>query len=414
MSSGVTGSIPNTSCGGCLNVTVISVAVTGMALARPDQDRHPGPAPGIGGEPDRDVRLHGRIRVDAVHLAVALVLAAHRVLRGQRAQRVHHLLLGVPPGGKTVRARRFGQDGRQHLEHVVLQHVPDGAGPVVEPAAVGDVERLGHGDLDVLHVGPVEQRLDHRVGEPDEQHVLHRVEGQPVVDPEDRLLREVLVHGVVELPRAGQVDAERLLHHHPRVLRAGRPWRFPARSARTAGPAPPCSTGPSGPRRSDPTWPCRWPRRRGPRPRTAAGRASSTAAASVRVHVVELQRGDGVVAELLQPPAALGHPDHRDVEHAALDQPHQRGEGLDLGQVPGGTEDHQRVNFVGHVIPPDQSLRSHRARAQLASPAAGDPAQLPGRTGGAVGRGVGSGAGTAPGDGAGGWNSCLLTRRRKT
>ena len=68
-----------------------------------------------------------------------------------------------------------------------------------------------------------------------------------------------------------------------------------------------------------------------------------------RVHVVELERGDGVVAELLQAPAALGHPDHRDIKDAAFDQPDQRGEGLDLGQVPGRPEDHQRVNFVGHV-----------------------------------------------------------------
>jgi hypothetical protein len=33
-----------------------------------------------------------------------------------------------------VRARRFGQDGRQCLQHVILHHVADGAGPVVEPA----------------------------------------------------------------------------------------------------------------------------------------------------------------------------------------------------------------------------------------------------------------------------------------
>ena len=239
-------------------------------------------------------------------------------------------MLGVSPAGKAVRAGRFGQDGRQHLEHVVLQHVPDGTGPVVEPAAVRDVERLGHGDLDVLHVGPVEQRLDHRVGEADEQHVLQRVEGQPVVDPEDGLFREVLVHGVVELPRAGQVDAERLLHHHPRVLRAacaGDSLRDPPEQlgrhlhvvqdflARTDL----IRHGLVGGLVAEiPVHVAQQPehlRRRG----------------AVRVHVVELQRCGGVVAELLQPPPALGHPDHRDVQYAALHQPHQRREGLDLG-----------------------------------------------------------------------------------
>src|SRR5450631_315591 len=51
--------------------------------------------------------------------------------------------------------------------------------------------------------------------------------------------------------------------------------------------------------------------------------------------------------------------------------------------------------------------------AQLASPREGDSAQLPDPgVEGAAGRGSGSGA--APGDGAGGWNSCRLTRRRNT
>ena len=192
------------------------------ALARPDQDRHPGPPPTVGAEPDRDVRLHGRIGVDAVDLAVAVVLAAHRVFRGQRAQRVHHLVLGVPPGRQAGPARRLGQDGRQHLEHVVLEHVPDGPGPVVEPATVRDVELLRHRDLDVVHVGAVEQRLDHRVGETGEQDVLHGVEGQPVVNPEDRLFGEVLVHDVVQVLRTRQVGAEGLLNHDPGAARAAR------------------------------------------------------------------------------------------------------------------------------------------------------------------------------------------------
>jgi hypothetical protein len=54
-----------------------------------------------------------------------------------------------------------------------------------------------------------------------------------------------------------------------------------------------------------------------------------------RVHVVELQGGDRVVAELIKAPAALGHTDDRHVEHSALDQPHQRGERLQLRTVSG-------------------------------------------------------------------------------
>ena len=79
---------------------------------------------------------------------------------------------------------------------------------------------------------------------------------EPVVDPVDGVLAEVLVHRLVELLRAGQVGAERLLHHHPRALARGRPWRCPRRCGRTAAAAPPGSTGPAGrsPMASDMAW----------------------------------------------------------------------------------------------------------------------------------------------------------------
>ena len=40
---------------------------------------------------------------------------------------------------------------------------------------VPDAERLGHRDLDALHVAPVEQRLGHRFGEAGKRHDLRRV-----------------------------------------------------------------------------------------------------------------------------------------------------------------------------------------------------------------------------------------------
>jgi hypothetical protein len=55
---------------------------------------------------------------------------------------------------------------------------------------------------------------------------------------------------------------------------------------------------------------------------------------AVRVHVVELRRRGGVVAELPQVPAAFGHPDDRHVEHTALHQADQGREGLEFRQAP--------------------------------------------------------------------------------
>ncbi len=247
--------------------------------------------------------------------------------------------------GQPLPLRRVGHHRGQHLEQVVLEHVPDGPVGVVEPAPVGHVERLGHRDLDAVDVVPVQQRLDHRVGEPGEQHVLDRVQAQPVVDTVDVVLGEVLVHRGVQLLGAGQVVAERLLDHDPAP--AG-----PARAGDALGDAPEqrrrdlqveqhplagadlCGHGLV--RRVvaqvpvDVTEQAEHLRRRRAR----------------RVHVAPLQRGGRVVAELLQAPAALGHPDHRDVKRPAPDQPHQRRKRLQLCQVAGCPEDHQRVGPV--------------------------------------------------------------------
>ena len=238
---------------------------------------------------------------------------------------------------------------------MILDHVIDGSGPVVEPAAVRNVERLGHRDLDALHVGPVEQGLDHRVGEADEEHVLHGIKGQPVIDPEDCLFREVRVHRGVELLRAGDIVAERLLHHDPGIL--GAPRRrdavgYPAEQRRrhlqvVQHPA----AGADGVRHRHVGGivveiPVHVAQQAEHLPR---GRA-------VRVHVVKPQRGCRIVAELGQPPSAFRHPDDGHVEHAALDQPDQRRERLDLGQVAGSTKNHQRVYSVRcHVSSSDGS-----------------------------------------------------------
>jgi len=65
-----------------------------------------------------------------------------------------------------------------------------------------------------------------------------------------------------------------------------------------------------------------------------------------RVDVIEFQRLHGVGPELVQAPAAVGDADDRDAQHAALDEPDQGRERLELGEIPGGAEDDQRVHAV--------------------------------------------------------------------
>ena len=80
--------------------------------------------------------------------------------------------------------RRLHRHQREQLQHVVLDHVAQRAGTVVVAAAVLDAEGLGHGDLHVVDVLRVPQRLEQRVGEAQRQQVLHRLLAEVVVDAE--------------------------------------------------------------------------------------------------------------------------------------------------------------------------------------------------------------------------------------
>ena len=102
------------------------------------------------------------------------------------------------------------------------------AGLVVVAGAAADVDFLGHGDLHVVDVVAVPDRLEDRVGEAQHEQVLHRLFAEVVVDAVDLLLVEHGVDHLVELLGGGQVGAERLLDDHP--PRAAMPRR-PARAA---------------------------------------------------------------------------------------------------------------------------------------------------------------------------------------
>jgi hypothetical protein len=185
---------------------------------------------------------------------------------------------------------------------VVLDDVPDRAGLVVEGAPSGDGERLGHRDLNALHVRAVQQRLDDRVREPDERQVRHRVQAQPVVDPVDSVLAEVGVHGGVQPLCAGQVMAERLLHHDPVAVGVAHGGDALRDAAEQGGRDLQIEQHPLG---VADRIRHRLIRRR---IREVAVHVAEQAEHAGRgggagVHRVQLQRGDGVVPELPQAPA---------------------------------------------------------------------------------------------------------------
>ena len=126
-----------------------------------------------------------------------------------------HLLLLVPEVGRVEGDRLLHRGERQQLEQVVLDDVAGGADAVVVAGPAADADVLGHGDLHVVDVVGVPDRLEQRVGEAQRQDVLDGLLAEVVVDAEDRPRVEDLADDVVQLPGAGQVVAERLLDDHP-------------------------------------------------------------------------------------------------------------------------------------------------------------------------------------------------------
>ncbi len=100
---------------------------------------------------------------------------------------------------------------------MVGHHVPQGAGLLVEVTTRLHAHGFRRGDLHVINVVVVPERLEQRVGKATDQDVLYRFLAQVVVDPIDLLLFHVCQQALVQRLGTGQVGAEGLLHHQPAI-----------------------------------------------------------------------------------------------------------------------------------------------------------------------------------------------------
>ncbi len=97
---------------------------------------------------------------------------------------------------------------------MVLEHVAQHADAVVKRGPVTDSHRLGDGDLDMIDVVAVPDRLEDAVGEAEDEQVLHGFLAQIVIDAIDLVLLQDLVGDLVEVARGFQILTEGFLDDH--------------------------------------------------------------------------------------------------------------------------------------------------------------------------------------------------------
>src|SRR6185437_3757811 len=107
----------------------------GQALAGANVERYPAPAPGVDRKPQGRERFDARIGGDPRLLVVALELAAHESRRIERADRAKYFDLLIAQRIAREAHRRLHREEGNDLQHVVLDHIPDRAGLVVEASA---------------------------------------------------------------------------------------------------------------------------------------------------------------------------------------------------------------------------------------------------------------------------------------
>ena len=97
-------------------------------------------------------------------------------------------------------------------------HVAQRAGVVVIAAAQLDAEGLGHGDLHVVDIAAVPDRLEDAVGEAEHQDILDGFFAEVMVDAVDLLLVACAESSRLSSRARGQVAAERFLDDQPAPL----------------------------------------------------------------------------------------------------------------------------------------------------------------------------------------------------
>ena len=142
------------------------------------------------------------------------VLPAYHIppcgLAGERPHGAQHLQTLVAHRLCEERGRRLHRRHREQLEQMVLHHVAQRARRVVIATALLDADRLGDGDLHVIHIAAVPDRLEDAVAEPERHDVLDGLLAEIVIDAVDLRFLGRGEDLLIERARRLEVAAERL------------------------------------------------------------------------------------------------------------------------------------------------------------------------------------------------------------
>src|SRR5262245_18204320 len=103
---------------------------------------------------------------------------------------------------------------------MILHDVADRTRLIIKSAPPLDTEVFGHGDLHTLDMVAIPEGFQERIGEAEEEQVVHRPLAQVMVDAEDRLLVEGAKQGTVERLRREEIVTERFFNDDTRAVRA--------------------------------------------------------------------------------------------------------------------------------------------------------------------------------------------------
>ena len=249
---------------------------------------------------------------------------------------------GSRPAGRLHRRRGH------HLHQVVDDHVADRAHGVVEMTAILDAEGFGHRDLHAGDVVAVPQRFEHRVREPQEQHLDQAHLAQEVIDPVELRLVDVLMDLLVQGLGRLEVVSERLFDHDPRVL--GKPGIGEALDHAPEQKGRDLEVEHGLGDLADRGRHLLEGRRVREVPRDvgeAGGEAIEDGLVDRRA--AALDRFAGALLEVVDGPVVDSDADDRAIEQPALLEPVERVEGHHLGEVTGDPEDHEHVGGPGAV-----------------------------------------------------------------